>query len=57
MTNENVTKAVQAMYLVVSDLQAALKTATPVEGMLLLDSIETATKLRTRLIELEKAMN
>ena len=57
MTKDNVKRAACAADLLVADLQYALKTATPLEGMVILDQIEAAAKLLTRLRQIAEMMS
>lgn len=54
--NEDLTKATHAMIFAVGDLQQALKKANAVEALILLDLIESATKLQQRIESLAAAV-
>ena len=55
MKNENLVKASQTADLLCDDLRQALKTATELESILIVDAIEKAGKLRIRLEQIAKA--
>jgi hypothetical protein len=47
--NEDLTKATHSMMFAVGSLRDALKNASAVEALLILDAIETAAKLQQRI--------
>ena len=55
MKNENMVKASQTADLLFDDLRQALKSASELESILILDAMETAGKLRIRLEQIAKA--
>jgi hypothetical protein len=55
--SESLLKAVHSASFVLSDLQAALKTATPVEALVLLPLIEQAAHLQQRIEALRAAVD
>ena len=53
---EHIIKAGHSIQFCISDLQAALSTSSELESIIILDLIENAAKLQTRLNHLEKAL-
>jgi hypothetical protein len=47
--NENITKAAQTADLLCGDLTEAIKSAPPILGLLLMERLEEAAKLRSKL--------
>jgi hypothetical protein len=56
MKNENITKAAQTADLLCGDLTEAIKRATPILCLLLMERLEEAANLRRELEALSKAV-